>query len=95
MPDDPNDDFESAPPTVADAVPIAEAPEPVTRPHQVLARDVDRAFESGREQGCKTCYQEAQDEAVAAFEVVFRSKGLTEDEIAAVVATARALMTAP
>lgn len=99
-PDEPPDDVDAAewkkaPVTVLDVVPITEASEPITKPHEVLAKDVDRAYESGREQGCRTCYKEAQDEAIAAFESVFRSKGLTDDEVTAVVAAARELMTSP
>jgi hypothetical protein len=88
--DDPNDDFDTAPPTILDADAVAElSPEPVTAPHATLSAEVDRAFEAGREQGFRTGYAEGHDDALAALRHVLLLKGATNEETAHVLLAVR------
>jgi hypothetical protein len=88
--DDPNDDFDFAPPTVLDAEVVAElTPDKITAPHATLGSEIDRAFEAGREQGFRAGYGEGHDDAIGALRHVLLMRGLTNEETAHVVLAVR------
>lgn len=88
-------DWGEAADTKHDAVPLEAPTETPTAPHRTLGPEVDRAFESGRDAGCRACYTDGQTNATAAFRrVLAEHAGLTPPEIDRVVEWAARYMDA-
>lgn len=96
-----NDDRESEwsndSPTVLDGGALTEAvPEEfsdqVTRTNDI-APVLEEAHKSGVEQGCSTCYEEGQEDAIAALKSLMFETGSANDEVAATVAHVRLRLT--
>ena len=58
----------------------------ITEPHAVLELP---GYEVGRADGCKACWSEGQEDAIAAFYYVCRARGLSDGEIDAIVVAMR------
>lgn len=79
--------------TILTAIPldaVVEAPiEDVTKPHD-LAPVLEEARLRGRDEGCRACYEEGQEDALTALRSLLYEKDTPEDEVLAVVAAVRA-----
>jgi hypothetical protein len=91
--DDPEQEWSDAPATVLDGAPVVESGS-VTAPHDVQALpgfDVGRA--RGKDEGCRACWTEGQEDALGALRHVLLERGLTNDETAHLVLAVRGRLT--
>ena len=85
-------DAEQAP-TILTAVPLdaipERAPEEITKPRD-LAPVLEEARMRGRDEGCKACYSEGQEDALIALRSLLYEKGTPDNEVEPILAEVRA-----
>jgi hypothetical protein len=85
---DPADEWSDPDPTISTGAPLVIPSEEVTRPND-LGPVLEEARLRGRDEGCKACYEEGQDDALIGVRAFLISEGATEERIEVVLAGAR------
>ena len=92
---DPAIDWPEGEKTELDKTVVRPVSEVITAPHDIaaIAGSVEAEISIAREEGCRSCYGEGQEDAIGAFRLVFRRHGMSDEEIMLTVREARGKLT--
>lgn len=90
--DDPAKDWSEGDPTALDRTVVATT-DPITAPHDLTAIAHEAEIEKARDDACRTCFTEGQEDALGALRSVLLARGLENEPTAHLVLAVRQQLT--